>query len=255
MSRKEIDARSRARRRGEDVPKMQPGPKPGYKQTSEHIAKRLMWGEAHPRWRGDAVNDKTSRQRAQRRFGTTGRCEVCRAAYALIRHHRDHNPLNNDPSNIAILCHYCHMVEHTRLRHSRGFAERPHQWEGEKMVVAKRIGESDARRRIREAVELFGYRLVSLEWEPVGRGAEMEGPSGGWLGYIERPDGQHLDASDIMGYSADGVLDWIDNFVRPVEACDCPKADPVARLRAQLQNHQPKCRYFLKYRLSWFWNR
>jgi len=122
------------------------------------------------------------------------------------------------------------------------------------------MGESRARRRIRKAVELFGFRLVSLEWEPITAGAEKSGPCGGWLGYIERQDGGMIDAHwtgspgrvGVAGYNVEHVLDWIDEFVRPVDPCVCPRADPVARQRAQLQNHTADCRYYLTYRLPWF---
>jgi len=41
MEPKERARRYRARQRGEDVPKIRPGPKLGYKQTAEHIEKRF----------------------------------------------------------------------------------------------------------------------------------------------------------------------------------------------------------------------
>lgn len=120
------------------------------------------------------------------------------------------------------------------------------------------MAESRARRRIRKAVELYGYRLDSLEWEPVGLGAEMEGPSGGWRGEITFPDGRSPDMNAgegecyVLGYSVDHVLDWIDLFVRPVDPCGCPQSDYVARQRAQIQTHGPECRYHLTYSLPWF---
>jgi hypothetical protein len=117
-------------------------------------------------------------------------------------------------------------------------------------MVGDAVSESRARRRIREAVERFGYQLVSLEWEPIGMGAEMCGPSGGWTGDIEGPEG--IEYSAVMGYNVEHALDWIDDWVKPVEPCACPKADRLGRQRAQLQNHTANCRYFLTYRLPWF---
>lgn len=49
------------------------------------------------------------RKRAQRAFPATT-CEECGGTRHLSRHHRDENPLNNDPANIAILCGRCHQL-------------------------------------------------------------------------------------------------------------------------------------------------
>ena len=55
------------------------------------------------------------RQRAQRLFETK-ECDLCRATNKrLERHHKDANPLNNDPDNVQILCVRCHMKEDGRL--------------------------------------------------------------------------------------------------------------------------------------------
>lgn len=35
-------------------------------------------------------------------------------------------------------------------------------------------------KRIRDVLAEFGFRVKSIVWEPVRRGAEMCGPSGGW---------------------------------------------------------------------------
>jgi hypothetical protein len=48
----------------------------GYKQTPEHIAKRVKRGSDHPHWQGDAVSEKGGRARALRKF-KAGLCERC----------------------------------------------------------------------------------------------------------------------------------------------------------------------------------
>jgi hypothetical protein len=53
------------------------------------------------------------RNRAQRKFPLFGICECGRRA--TDRHHKDGNPLNNVPENIAYLCRLCHMIEDGRL--------------------------------------------------------------------------------------------------------------------------------------------
>lgn len=87
--------RWRDRRRGLDVPK---------------LTVRLM-GEQNPAWRGDKVAKRSARLRAQRLLRDAGPCVRCGAAKAE-RHHKDHNPWNNDMSNIEVLCRPCHIEEH-----------------------------------------------------------------------------------------------------------------------------------------------
>jgi len=73
-------------------------------------------GENHPRWNKIAATAtlQTGRDRARRRK-TLDICEECRAAPAVDRHHRDGNPLNNQPDNLMGLCRRCHMVLDGRI--------------------------------------------------------------------------------------------------------------------------------------------
>ena len=89
------------------------GPKPGYKQTPEHIAARIKSGEEHPNWMGDAITRKSGRSRALRMFPEIGPCVVCGSPRSE-RHHDDENTLNNSPQNIIPLCRKCHMKRHGR---------------------------------------------------------------------------------------------------------------------------------------------
>jgi hypothetical protein len=41
-------------------------------------------------------------------------CEECRTKLDLHVHHKDRNPANNDPSNLAVLCASCHLKLHWR---------------------------------------------------------------------------------------------------------------------------------------------
>lgn len=86
----------------------------GYKQTPEHVAKRIQNGPDHPRWVGDAVSEKGGRSRAQRLYRQVGACTACGAERAE-RHHIDGNTANNETENIAILCRRCHMATDGRL--------------------------------------------------------------------------------------------------------------------------------------------
>jgi len=118
MSNNETARRYRARKRGEDIPKQKPGPKLGYKQTNEHISKRIVSGEAHANWIGDAVSEKSGRSRAQRIFKEIGPCVLC-GKLKSERHHIDANTANNEESNILIVCRKCHMEVDGRLKRSQ----------------------------------------------------------------------------------------------------------------------------------------
>lgn len=48
-------------------------------------------------------------------------------------------------------------------------------------------------KRIRDVLAEFGFRVKSIVWEPVRRGAEMCGPDGGWLINDDWPVGYSTD--------------------------------------------------------------
>lgn len=58
-------------------------------------------------WKGDSCSVQNGRMRAEHWY-PIDKCEVC-GARAIDRHHRDKNPLNNNPENIQPLCRRCHM--------------------------------------------------------------------------------------------------------------------------------------------------
>jgi hypothetical protein len=102
-----------ARKRGEYVEPLPAGPPRGYRQAPEHIAKRSRWGADHHAWKGSDVLPRSARARATRRFRDLGPCGTC-GAVESESHHIDRDPTNNEPANIAILCHPCHMALHWR---------------------------------------------------------------------------------------------------------------------------------------------
>lgn len=105
--------RHRLRKKGVPIP---PKPMPSaYTQSPEHVAKRRRAGEASHHWLGDQVSKKGGRTRALRTYRSIGPCEEC-GAVKTERHHKDENPANNDPGNIAILCRRCHMAAHRALK-------------------------------------------------------------------------------------------------------------------------------------------
>lgn len=93
------------------------GQRLGYKQSAEHIARRIKRGPAHPNWKGSDINERSGRCRAQRMF-PPGPCIRCGAKGE--RHHKDGDTSNNTDSNVEMLCRRCHMEEDGRLQ---AFAE------------------------------------------------------------------------------------------------------------------------------------
>lgn len=110
----EIAARCRAKKRGEKIEPLKRGPRKGYKQSPEHIAKRKRFGDEHPNWKGDAITEKSGRSRAIRAYPLIGGCVRCGASKAE-RHHKNGNTADNRPENIEIVCRRCHMEEDGRL--------------------------------------------------------------------------------------------------------------------------------------------
>ena len=63
---------------------------------------------------------KTSRRQSQKKVKPT--CEICGRSGRLHVHHRDLNPMNNEPENLQTLCGSCH-----HRSHSPNFAGTPEQ--------------------------------------------------------------------------------------------------------------------------------
>ena len=49
---------------------------------------------------------------AARLRAEAGVCQSCGSPEQLDIHHRDRDKRNQDPTNLAVLCHQCHMQEH-----------------------------------------------------------------------------------------------------------------------------------------------
>lgn len=67
-------------------------------------------GENSHNWKADADAISTGHKRAQKLFKNIGSCSKCGSTRWVERHHKDDNPLNNDPANIEILCRKCHIA-------------------------------------------------------------------------------------------------------------------------------------------------
>lgn len=93
--------------------RMRPGPKKGYKQSPEHIHKRIKRGADHPNWKGDDATRRAGRTRALRMYADQP-CTECGATPAE-RHHVNGVTTDNSAENIQFLCRDHHMAEHKRL--------------------------------------------------------------------------------------------------------------------------------------------
>jgi 5-methylcytosine-specific restriction endonuclease McrA len=93
------------------------GMRKGYKQTPEHIAKRIKRGPDHPNWVGGLVTKQGGRTRALRLFPDLGPCSKCGSAKSE-RHHADGDTSNNAESNVVPLCRQCHLKEHPEIAES-----------------------------------------------------------------------------------------------------------------------------------------
>ena len=121
MDAKERARRYRARKRGENVPKLKPGPQKGYKQTKEHIEKRKRFGPDHHGWKRNDIVVRSGRTRALRGYPQKD-CENCGNPKSE-RHHIDNDTTNNHRSNIKFLCRKCHMEEDGRLEKFRALGK------------------------------------------------------------------------------------------------------------------------------------
>lgn len=90
------------------------GQKKGYKQSPEHIAKRIKRGKEHPNYK-DTITEKSGRSRALRMYPDIGPCVICGSCRSE-RHHKDGDTTNNAESNILIICRKCHMNKDGRMQ-------------------------------------------------------------------------------------------------------------------------------------------
>lgn len=81
------------------------------------MRKRDQRREKNAAWNPNA-SPKQGWWRAEQWF-PMGMCEECKTKPAKDRHHKDNNPLNNDPANVMRLCRRCHMKIDGRLEKVR----------------------------------------------------------------------------------------------------------------------------------------
>ncbi len=111
----EKQRRYRAKKRGQYVPALRPGPCRGYRQTAAHIDHKKRYGPQNHNWKGDAISLRSGRTRALRWYPETQPCANC-GSEKTERHHRDCDPRNNNPENIIFFCRQCHARTHAEMR-------------------------------------------------------------------------------------------------------------------------------------------
>jgi len=80
------------------------------------MRKPWQWtGENHWCWKGDEAGATAKRQRAKKTILRLTECKRC-GKPAAVRHHRDHDPGNNNEENLQQLCKRCHFIVHGNLQ-------------------------------------------------------------------------------------------------------------------------------------------
>ena len=103
--------------------------------------------------KGGAATPQAGRLRAEKLY-PLGPCERC-DQLGTLRHHRDENPLNNEPENVEILCHRCHAKAHG-LRGGVHWNARKQRWvarprfNGPQVFLGYFKTESEARQAVDE---------------------------------------------------------------------------------------------------------
>lgn len=83
--------------------------------SRRRFCNRACMGE-HKAKRPAEVRAKARGRYYAQQMIAASQCELCETMENLIRHHRDENPTNNDPSNLQVLCRPCHNSLHKELR-------------------------------------------------------------------------------------------------------------------------------------------
>lgn len=150
----EINQRCRDKKKGlfiQPIP-----PRRGFKQTPEHIAKRIQTGEQCYNWLGDKVSIRAGRCRAERLYPSKP-CELC-GKVKTDRHHKDGNTANNNRENIMFLCRKCHinldgrLVKQAKTR-NKAIGERCHTC---KITTQQVITIRNDKRTARELSGIYG---------------------------------------------------------------------------------------------------
>jgi hypothetical protein len=94
------------------------------KGRGKYCSKKCEWigkrKEGNPNWKGNNATFSTGRARAGRWFKKNRPCKIC-GSLKTEKHHKDGNPLNNNPKNIEWLCRRHHQEADGRLKNGKLF--------------------------------------------------------------------------------------------------------------------------------------
>lgn len=105
---------------------------------------RSQRGESHPGWKGDEATPNSARHRCRQIYPEAQPCEVC--GEKAERHHKDGNPRNNVPANIAWLCRTHHIRAEDRMAYRR-VVDTPERQARKRAQAAERQRRYQARKR------------------------------------------------------------------------------------------------------------
>ena len=71
-------------------------------------------GSRNPNYKDELATDNAGHYRTRSLYPVDGMCRDCESKPAQDIHHVDRNSRNIEFSNLAFLCHYCHMQRHKR---------------------------------------------------------------------------------------------------------------------------------------------
>ena len=132
--------------------------KPLWELLSKHKREELrikmsarMKGELNPNWKGGSKTPNYDLLKELCRIGKLNTCQLCsKDKVRVIPHHIDDNQLNDNPSNIQIVCYPCH-----NSIHKRGY----NFWNGNRQDNKTLTSESEMRR-----LDHNGYEVQKIEY-------------------------------------------------------------------------------------------
>jgi len=86
------------------------------RRTLSKAISKARVGRLNPMWVGENIKPESARCRARRTYRIKF-CRICGGKAEI--HHKDGNPLNNEPDNIDFLCRKHHMELDGRIKRRR----------------------------------------------------------------------------------------------------------------------------------------
>lgn len=127
-------------------------------------------GPDNPNWKGGA-----SQTHVGNLYSVEGKvCNDCGTGDDIVRHHKDEDRTNNDPSNIEFLCRGCHASHHHKGK-KHNLSD-----EGRQAISQSRIGNKDWLGRQHSP----STKLKMSESQKIAAGSRARGPDGRWTSSV-----------------------------------------------------------------------